>query len=111
MDREILKGSVDILFLVLLTKKDMYGYEMAHLLDLNSNSLYRMSEGTLYGALRRLETRGLISSYVPDSKGSIKRYYHITSNGRKELEHKLTNWELLCDLIRKSHEWSKSVER
>lgn len=48
MDREILKGSVDILFLVLLTKKDMYGYEMAHLLDLNSNSLYRMSEGTLY---------------------------------------------------------------
>ena len=57
MDKEIMKGSIDILLLSLLNKRDMYGYEIVKTLKENSNELYNMSEGTLYPALKRLENK------------------------------------------------------
>ena len=57
MDKEIMKGSIDILLLSLMNKRDMYGYEMVKELKESSKELYSMSEGTLYPALKRLESK------------------------------------------------------
>jgi PadR family transcriptional regulator, regulatory protein PadR len=101
MDKEIMKGSIDILLLSLLSKKDMYGYGIVKCLKENSNNLYNMSEGTLYPALKRLEKNEWIQSYWEDSGlGGRRKYYKITDSGKKELSRKLGEWKKVNDLIK-----------
>lgn len=101
MDKEIMKGSIDILLLSLLNKRDMYGYEMVKTLKENSNELYNMSEGTLYPALKRLENKDWLQSYWENSKsGGRRKYYRITEGGKKELNKKLQEWTQISNLIK-----------
>ena len=63
LDREILKGSLEIILLSLLKNKPMYGYEISKTIkNLTENEL-TIGEGTLYPALKRLEERQLIENY------------------------------------------------
>lgn len=63
MDKEMMKGSIDILLLSELNRHDSYGYEIVKNLKQRSNDLYDMSEGTLYPALKRLEKKEFVESY------------------------------------------------
>ncbi|RFA32453.1 PadR family transcriptional regulator [Virgibacillus dokdonensis] len=111
MDKEIMKGSIDILLLSLLQNRDMYGYEMVKALKKNSNELYNMSEGTLYPALKRLEKKGWLQSYWGDSEsGGRRKYYQITQQGKNELGKKLQEWNQISHLIKVCSEglgWSQ----
>ncbi|MEI4770924.1 PadR family transcriptional regulator [Psychrobacillus sp. FJAT-51614] len=113
MDKEIMKGSIDILLLSLLSKKDMYGYGIVKSLKENSNDLYNMSEGTLYPALKRLEKNEWIESYWEDAElGGRRKYYRIVESGRKELSRKLGEWGKVNDLIKITSEglsWIKNL--
>ncbi|MGG0718180.1 PadR family transcriptional regulator [Robertmurraya massiliosenegalensis] len=101
MDKEIMKGSIDILLLSLLNQRDMYGYEIVKTLKQNSNELYNMSEGTLYPALKRLEGKDWLLSYWDSAEnGGRRKYYRITDNGKRELEKKLTEWQQINNLIK-----------
>ena len=62
-----MKGSIDILLLSLVNKRDMYGYEMVKELKESSHELYNMSEGPLYPALKRLENKDWLESYWSES--------------------------------------------
>ena len=112
MDKEIMKGSIDILLLSLLNKRDMYGYEIVKTLKGNSNELYNMSEGTLYPALKRLENKEWLQSYWESSEiGGRRKYYRIKEDGKKELEKKLQEWNQISNLIKVCSEgmvWTKS---
>lgn len=100
MDKELMKGSIDILLLSQIKTKDMYGFEIIKCLEIKSRNVYTMSEGTLYPALQRLEQKKLLKSYWGDSDaGGRRKYYTITENGTKELNKKLTDWEKVNDLI------------
>ncbi len=100
MNKEMMKGSIDILLLSLMQKEDLYGYEMAKRLKEKSNDLYSMGEGTLYPALQRLEKQKLIASYWGESEGGGRRkYYTLTEAGKKELIEKLKEWDFLNNLI------------
>jgi len=101
MDKEIMKGSIDILLLSLVNTKDMYGYEIVKALKDNSNENYNMSEGTLYPALKRLENKKWVTSYwnEPDT-GTRRKYYRITDDGIKELNRKLQEWKKVNNLIK-----------
>lgn len=57
MDKELMKGSIDLLLLSLLSQKKLYGYEITKILKQMSKGNYEISEGTLYPALKRLEKR------------------------------------------------------
>ena len=108
MDKEIMKGSIDILLLSLMNSRDMYGYEMVKELKENSDELYSMSEGTLYPALKRLETKKFLTSYWEESNtGAKRKYYQITKSGTKELSRKLKEWEKVSQLIQSSSEGKK----
>ncbi|MFD2442501.1 PadR family transcriptional regulator [Bacillus sp. CGMCC 1.16607] len=114
MDKEIMKGSIDILLLSIVNTKDMYGYEMVKTLKENSNELYNMSEGTLYPALKRLENKNWIQSYWENSEvGARRKYYRITEDGKKELQRKLQEWKKVNNLINVCSEgmaWIKTLK-
>lgn len=104
MDKEIMKGSIDLLLLSLISKRDLYGYEMTRILKQLSEDTYVMSEGTLYSALKRLERKQWVESYWSDTESGRRKYYHMTKAGKKELERKQENWEWMDSLVRKSSE-------
>lgn len=99
-----MKGSVDLLLLSLLEKRDLYGYEIAQILKRLSDGTYEMSEGTLYSALKRLERKSFVESYWQEAKSGRRKYYRMTEKGITELEVKRKNWEWMDELIRKSSE-------
>lgn len=104
MDNEMMKGSIDLLLLSLIEKRDLYGYEMTRILKRLSDDTYEMSEGTLYAALKRMERKGWIQSYWKNTESGRRKYYRMTNDGIKELQHKKENWEWMDALIRKSAE-------
>jgi len=100
MDRELLKGSIEILLLSLLAQNDCYGYEITKKLRILSDDAYHMNEGTLYPALKRLEKKECVTSYwSQQSDGGRRKYYSITENGRTILAEKLKNWQQINTLI------------
>lgn len=104
MDKEIMKGSIDLLLLSLIAQRDLYGYEMTGILKKLSEGTYEMSEGTLYSSLKRLERKQFVTSYWHETEGGRRKYYHMTEEGSKELEKKRENWQWMDTLIRKSSE-------
>lgn len=100
MDKEIMKGSTDILLLSVLVKEDSYGYEIISKLKENSQNLYEMSEGTLYPALQRLQKKGWITSYWGESDtGGRRKYYQITEEGKKVFTQKLNDWREVNNIV------------
>lgn len=113
MDKELMKGSIDILLLSQIARKDSYGFEIVKSLQLKSNNLYKMSEGTLYPALQRLEQKKYLKSYWGDSEaGGRRKYYSITELGKKDLLKKMEEWNRISELIRSCEEevfpWTNS---
>lgn len=97
-----MKGSIDLLLLSIISKHDMYGYEIVQALKQSSDEMYSMSEGTLYPALKRLETQGFVSSYWFEQDNSRPRkYYQLTTDGNKALKNKLKDWQQINQLISK----------
>lgn len=104
MDKEMMKGSIDLLLLSLIHQRELYGYEMTRIIKRLSKDTYEMSEGTLYAALKRMERKNWIASYWKDTENGRRKYYQMTNEGKKELKQKQENWEWMNDLIKKSSE-------
>ncbi|MGM7634403.1 PadR family transcriptional regulator [Bacillus sp. Hm123] len=101
VDKELLKGHIDTLILSLLSKKDMYGYEIAKVVRINSNGAFELKEGTLYLSLKRLEKKKWIFSYWSDEQGAgaRRKYYQMTDEGRCNFKLKIKEWEFVKKLI------------
>lgn len=101
MDREILKGSLEIILLSLLRNKDMYGYEISKEIKNITKNVLILGEGTLYPALKRLKEKNLIQDYFIETNSSKKKrkYYKITEAGLIELNLKLKDFYLISNLI------------
>ena len=101
MDKEIMKGSIDILLLLIICHKESYGYEIVKELNIKSNNIYSMSEGTLYPALKRLENKRYLEYYWMElENGSRRKYYKITEKGKRELADKVDDWRKVDGLIK-----------
>ena len=100
MNKELLKGSIDILLLSQIVLRDMYGFEIVRSVQEKSQNLYKMSEGTLYPALQRLEQKKLLNSYWGSTEtGGRRKYYSITENGKRELVKKIEEWNKVNELV------------
>lgn len=83
-----------MLLLSLLDRQDMYGYELIRELERQSQEVFCLKEGTLYPLLHTLEQQGAVSSDLRTAdNGRERRYYHITSSGRKLLQEQLKEWD------------------
>lgn len=104
LDKELLKGIIDILILKLIKKhQSMYGYDIAKKIYSLSEKKYKMKEGTLYLALKRLNSNKYLESSWDTSENEIRRkkYYKITNYGLKYLEQKEKSLNYLYTLINK----------
>ena len=81
------RGVLEMLILQLLSSEDMYGYQMKNEIMTRSNNLIFVKEGSLYGPLYRLMSKGYISE--KKIKVGLRRervYYHLESSGLAYLE-------------------------
>ncbi len=94
INKELMKGSTSILILSLLEKKDMYGYQIIQELKEQSENIFELKEGTLYPMLHGLENENAIVSYWFDAdNGKRRKYYQITSAGKRLLIEKKREWQ------------------
>lgn len=80
-------GLLDLLILKLLSKEDMYGYQIRQEIFALSNEVIEIKEGSLYGPFYRLEKKEFITSNkVLVGAKRFRVYYHITDLGREYLK-------------------------
>ncbi|HWE95781.1 MAG TPA: PadR family transcriptional regulator [Tepidisphaeraceae bacterium] len=97
MDTELLKGTLSLLILSLLSRRDMYGYEIAATVHRDTDGTFTWREGSLYPNLHKLQADGLIvGEWEEKETGRKRRYYHITAKGKAALKEKLKSWNELC---------------
>lgn len=97
-DPQMLKGVLPLLLLRLVADAEDYGYSVV--LRLQELGLGDLNEGTVYPALSRLESRGLLGSrLVPSAAGPARKYYEITPAGAEELTRGVTAWESLAGTV------------
>ena len=101
VNRELLKGSTNMLILSLLENENMYGYQMIKELSKKSQNVFEFQEGTLYPILHKLEEKGWISSYWDEFSGKKRKYYAITEAGKKHLKSIKEEWQLFSAKVNK----------
>jgi PadR family transcriptional regulator PadR len=92
-------GTLDLLILSRLAKGSMHGFGIAEYLHEISDALH-VEEGSLYPALHRLESQGLIQSDWGVSDNNRRaRFYKLTPRGRKQLTAEVSNWRRMVDAV------------
>ncbi len=86
--KELLKGTADLIVLqALKSQGSQYGYQLIQTIAQTSDNVFELCEGTLYPLLYRLEDRKFVTSKECKApSGKMRRYYTITSVGKKLLE-------------------------
>ena len=88
IEENVRLGIVELLILHMLSERDMYGYEIKEALAIRTNNAFLMKEGSLYGPLYRMQSRGIITSrkeIVVNKR--FRMYYMLTDHGREYLEY------------------------
>jgi len=97
IDTQFLKGSISLLLLNLLSRGEMYGYEILQEALRRSANAFEFKEGTLYPALHQLEKKGQIkSSWRTAESGRERKYYSLTPKGRKTAAAYEKQWKQLA---------------
>jgi transcriptional regulator len=92
-DREIKKGSAEMLILALLEDRQRHGYEIAKVIETRSRGAIIFQAASLYPILYRLEKRGLIEGRWVEKAGERRRrFYKLTAAGRDVLERQRRSW-------------------
>ncbi len=92
MDKSLISGSTSMLVLRLLEEGDLYGYQMIERLRERSNYVFELKAGTLYPLLHGMEEKGFLTSYEQEEGGKVRKYYHLTRDGKKVLKEKEEEW-------------------
>jgi len=93
MDAEALKGHLDGLLLAALEGGPLHGYAVIEALRDGSSGHFDLPTGTVYPALRRLESAGLVHSSWSVVGGRRRRSYELTAAGRRALAGQRSAWQ------------------
>ena len=93
LDRELKKGSAELLILSLLEDQPRHGYDLSKLIEARSGGVLKFRVASLYPLLYRLEKRGWIRGRWVEKAGQRRRrYYRLTPAGKKTLEAQRDGW-------------------
>ena len=85
-ESQLLKGIAPVVVLEILSRGQMYGYELSQAIEQRSGDVLTLGKGTLYPLLYNLEARKLVKGkWEKADSGRKRRYYSITSKGKDEL--------------------------
>ncbi len=100
IDRELKRGTLEMILLRLLSERQMYGYELVSTLEQRGGEQFQMKEGTLYPVLYRLENDGFIESrWETAERGVPRKYYRLTPAGAQELEKLVQEWQAFVSIV------------
>lgn len=100
IDKSLISGSTTLLILSLLSREELYGYQMITELARRSDHTFELKEGTLYPILHGLEADGLVTvQEKPAESGRMRKYYRITKKGMKILDEKKAEWTFFAEKV------------
>src|SRR5881628_741725 len=100
LDRELKKGSAELLILSLVEVRPRHGYEISKLIEARSDGVLRFNVASLYPLLYRLEKRGWIQGRWVEKAGQRRRrYYRLTPAGEKILKAQREGWREFVEAI------------
>jgi PadR family transcriptional regulator len=100
LDREMKKGSAELLILSLVEDQARHGYDLGKLIEIRSRGVLRFNAASLYPLLYRLEKRGWIQGRWVEKAGQRRRrYYRLTAAGRTVLSAQRSGWRAFVEAI------------
>lgn len=94
LDRELKKGSAELLILSLVEDRPRHGYDIGQLIEMRSRGVLRFNVASLYPLLYRLEKRGWIRGRWVEKAGQRRRrYYRLTPTGKRVLATQRDGWQ------------------
>jgi PadR family transcriptional regulator PadR len=97
---DLVQGTLDLLLLKILALGPMHGWAISQRLNQVSDDVLRVSDGSLYPALHKLEQEGWITAEWKTSElGRRAKFYSLTRLGRRQLEREAAQWERLSGAI------------
>jgi transcriptional regulator len=101
LDRELKKGSAELLILSMLDAAPRHGYELSKLIETRSRGQLVFHVDSLYPLLYRLEERGWIAgTWVEKAGERRRRFYKVTAEGRTVLARQRRTWDAFVEAVR-----------
>ena len=100
LDRELKKGSAELIILSILDARARHGYEISKLIESRSNGTLKFHIASLYPLLYRLEERGWLQGRWVEKAGQRRRrFYNLTAAGRKVLASQRSTWKAFVEAM------------
>ncbi|HEX6739599.1 MAG TPA: PadR family transcriptional regulator [Vicinamibacteria bacterium] len=100
LDRELKKGSAELLILAVLEGRARHGYEISKLIESRSQGRLRFHIASLYPLLYRLEERGWLQGrWVEKAGARRRRFYRLTRQGRRVLASQRDRWREFVEAV------------
>ena len=97
---DLLQGTLDLLILKTIACDPLHGWGIAKRIQILSNDVLAVGQGSLYPALHRLEQQGWIEAEWKESDlGRAAKFYGLTREGRKQLNRELETWDRLSSAV------------
>lgn len=102
IERELKRGSLELIVLHLLAPGEAYGYEIVSKMTAETNGSLEVTDGTLYPVLYRLERAGFVDvRWDTPQRGVPRKYYRLTGAGRDELALLTHEWTTFAKAMTK----------
>jgi len=100
IERELKRGSLELIVLHLLSSGEAYGYEIVTKLSDRTGGALEITDGTLYPVLYRLERGGFVTvRWETPQRGVPRKYYRLTPEGTAELSRLIREWTTFADAM------------
>ena len=94
------KGSAEMIVLALLDGRPRHGYELAKLIEAQSENKLQFHVASLYPLLYRLERKKLVQGKWVEKAGERRRrFYKLTPSGRRALADQRRTWREFVDAL------------
>jgi PadR family transcriptional regulator PadR len=101
LDRELKKGSAELLILALVEARPRHGYEISKLIEARSAGRVKFKVASLYPLLYRLEERGwIVGKWIEKAGERRRRFYRLTPTGQRVLLRQRQTWDEFVEAVR-----------
>ncbi|HEV8604638.1 MAG TPA: PadR family transcriptional regulator [Tepidisphaeraceae bacterium] len=98
-DLSFINGVPELLILRLLSRREMYGYELVSAIRVATGDVISVGEGCVYPILHTMEKNRLLGCRRVQKDGRGRLYYRLTEKGRKRLNQTSSHWQRISQAI------------
>jgi transcriptional regulator len=100
--KDVLQGTLDLLILKILALGPLHGYGIAQRIDQVTGGVFKVTPGSLFPSLHRMEEYGWVKgSWGASENNRRAKYYEMTKAGRKQLEQEKKDWNAIALAVAK----------